>query len=162
MTENAMNEADKGINVLVVEDKKAEYENIRAWLGLRNHEVRQFDPTAFVVGRQAPGQFKRVRDALVGEVERVTPRVVVLDLFLHEYGYFNGQELCVALRKKYPKPALGLILVTIAPINEDLVNYSTWGADHAWPKPWALGGPAPPPGREAELTRDLIFRSTGP
>jgi len=156
-----MNQADGDIKVLVVEDKEPEYDKLCRWLGLRQHEVRQFNPDPLAQGRQAQGQSDRIRKVLEAELTRYRKlRVVILDLVLRDVDVnkpavdFTGQSLCRYLHDNHEN--LSLVLVTMAPAFQDLYGFRRWGAAHAWVKPWAGGKPVPDPDEEAKQIRKLI------
>jgi CheY-like chemotaxis protein len=133
-------------SVVIVEDTPDEVEKIAKWLGLLAHEYAVFDPTPHVDPKHAQGQHERAVRALVRGLKQENPRLVLLDLQLHDVADFNGQSLCRELRSRCPE--LGLVCMTIMPGVEGLSQYESWGANAAWSKPWVGGRPVPDASKE--------------
>ena len=140
-------------NVLIVDDDPEEVTRLAKWLEVKPEEYVHFNPRQFIRGKQAL-QFDAVFRALLKELQKRNPTVVILDLQLHESVNIGGQEFCRELRNRCP--GLGLVCVTIMPQAQVGDQGKQWGADRVWTKGWSIDGKISLPGEEARILRDLI------
>lgn len=145
------------VKVLIIEDDPAEVAPIAQWLGLQKGEFAHFNPKNYMSGPQSIDQERGVWTQLKAAIGQHDPKVIVIDLSLdpERAPDFNGQSLCRDLRDKCSM--LGLIVVSSLPGDMGLSEYTKWGANHGWAKPWQGGAPAEiNPGNEANVVRKMI------